>query len=65
MDLLEVAMVFHSNMLGLRELTDLINYTRRICSVVIVVFYLGIHVARIYIRFWKAVLHEWKWVIGK
>ena len=33
--------------------TGLINYTRGICSVVIVVIYLGIHVAHIYTKYWK------------
>jgi hypothetical protein len=48
-------MVFHSKLLDVRELSGLINFTTRICSVAIVAIYLGTPAARIYTK----ILESW------
>jgi hypothetical protein len=60
MGLLEAAMIFYSsNVLGV-EAPRLINYISRIHVVIIVVIYLGIHAAHVYIWCSKIGLNEWK-----
>jgi hypothetical protein len=47
MGLLEVALVFHSNIRAVRGLSGMINFTTRACSVAIVAIYFGTPAARI------------------